>query len=123
MRRNAIRHRLYTHLGYRPARPVPPCATCGTRLDPAYTLCFRCGQPVAWALYDPAPRLLVRRLRAARRWGGRLSWRAAGVSLLVGGTLVLLDFLLWRGLLHWAFGGGAAALPAQETLHNRRLVW
>jgi len=115
MRRNSILHRLYIHLSYHPVRPVPPCTTCGTRLDPAYTLCFRCGQPVAWALYDPAPRLLWRSLRAARRWGRRLSWRAAGASLLVGGTLVLLDFLLWRVLLRWVFGLGAAALPAQYS--------
>ena len=104
-----------THLAYRPASRRPLCGTCDTPRQPGYVLCFRCGQPVAWALYDPAPRLLGRSLRAARRWGRRLSWRAAGASLLVGGTLVLLDFLLWRVLLRWVFGLGAAALPAQYS--------
>lgn len=107
-----------THLAYRPARGRPLCNTCGTPLQPGYALCFRCGQSVVWALYEPQPRLLL-------RWARHLGWRGLGTVVLLPGVMVGLGLFLWRVLLRLAFDFDPASTPTAyaDLWHSAGLWW
>jgi len=106
-----------THLAYRPASRRPLCGTCDTPRQPGYVLCFRCGQPVVWALYEPQPRRLL-------RWGRTLGWRGLGTVVLLPGGMVGLGLLLWRVLLRFAFGFDPAPPPtAYADLWRSAGLW